>query len=434
MASTMETEVGSHRYQPYQVPGARTVSGSPRRAQVGSTSVRGREGGHHMGSRYTPMGTDPLHPLEPPTIMSVLGQAWASGGKTIVPTENHPSHSMPHPSIHTRPPAAVEMGTARSGASQLSMTEMVMPDPVNQGHSREDSALWTSFGQTTMKSRDMLVQDPRLNPPGTAGFYSPLSTERGIRTPAPGVDQARAERVSSSVELQDSPLETMARHQKALSYTHALRMQQEEQLQRAREKIQRSTVQAQTPPLQHPLDPPQLRPHSLPMLPDHRLLDHTGPQAHLTRPSSRTDLHMGMGMGEMGLLHMGDIGLGTETQLMQDMGLPRAVSGLQAQMYPPPQVLPAHPPRGHLYPQEALRHRTLSPRLGFIPGDDSHHQGMPGGSGMGDMSMSGGAMGLDMISAGNANSYLHPSMFAHDLLFDMSGMHDGEMPQLQRPS
>jgi len=312
------------------------------------------------------------------------------------------------------------------------MTEMVMPDPVNRDHSREDSASWTSFGQTTMKSRDMLVQDPRLNPPETAGFYSPLSTEREIHTPAPGVDQARAERVSLSVELQDSPLETMARHQKALSYTHALRMQQEEQLQRAREKVRLSTVQAQTPPLQRPLDPPQHRPHSLPMLPDRRLPDHTGPQAHLTRPSSRTDLHMGMGTGEMGLLPMGDIGLGTGTH-MQGMGVPRAVSGLQAQMYPPPQVLPVHPPRGHLYPQEAHHHRTLSPRLGFIPGDESPHQGMPGGSGMGDMSMS-GAMGLGMISAGDANSYLHPSMFTHDLMFDMSGMHDGEMTQLRRPS
>jgi len=156
-----------------------------------------------------------------------------------------------------------------------------------------------------------------------------------------------------------------------MSCSHKLRLQQEQQqLRKARENPQLSTVQAQM--FQRRLCPPQRRPLSLPMLPDHRPPGHTGPVhlAHL----NQIDIHMAERA-----LPTGNIGLGVKSQamrLMQGMAVSVDTSGPPVQMYLP-RVLSVHlQMQGHLYPQEARRHPMLSRRQEFVPGAESYLDGL----------------------------------------------------------
>jgi hypothetical protein len=348
------TAQDSPRYQPYRVPGTRTGSGSLRPARVGSTSAPDREAVHRTDSSRMPTDPGQRHPWDqedPQTIMSVLDTAWVSGGKTTVPSVTHPSRSM-HP-------LSVRLEVA-SEDSRPSMKEMGRMVPVNLDPSREDSASWSSLGLTM---GDRAVLSPPLDLQGLGEFYLPQSGTYTQRA----VDREPVAPDSLSVELQDSPLEieTTAHQGRALSYSQELRMQQEEQLRRVKERIQEHQyTTAQTPQSLHHLDLPQHRPQSLPMLSGPQLLDHSGHPAHLARPSSRIDMGMARmvpGMDSMALA-TGDMGMEAPQGMLDNMrGMVAVPSGL------PAQTLPA---RDHQYLQEAPRLQVPSRQRMHIPGDE----------------------------------------------------------------
>ncbi|KIK70113.1 hypothetical protein GYMLUDRAFT_236540 [Collybiopsis luxurians FD-317 M1] len=409
------TAQGSHRFQPYRAPGARTGSGFHRQVQADLTSALDRGVAHRMDSSHTHIDREQRQRWdhqEPQTIMSVLDLAWLSGGKTIV-SVNPPSLSMHHPSA---PPEVA------SGDSQSSMRGVERMEPPNLDHSRDDLLSWNS-ANPKMAVPDAL--NPHLDLQGQGEFYSPPS---GRETYTQQVaDLERVAQGSSSAELQGSPLgtEILARQvqrQRALSYSQELRMQQEEQLRRLKGKAQAhqlSIVQTRTPPPppQSPhQDPPQHRPHSLPMLPGHLLPD-PGHPVHLARPSSRIDMDMGMdrmnNMGNIlsmgmdsGALAAGNMGMGVHSR-------PR--SNLQAQIY---QEVPQQLARAHRYQQEAHLPQAPSRREVSMPGDDRVMA-----MGLGDDVRMG--MGVNMTN--NTNSYAYSNNFSLGMLHTGNlGLSEGE--------
>jgi len=230
----------------------------------------------------------------------------------------------------------------------------------NRDRSQENSALWSSV-HPEMQQEGLDGMIPRLDIRGPEASYLPPSgiwTGTGMSTHRVA-DQEPMERDSSSVEQPDSTLEiaTTGRETQprgVTSYSNVLRMQQEDQLRRARERVQAHlhfTPPIPTPPppppsphhLGHPL---QHHPHYPPMPLDHQHQGHIGHLAHLVRPSSRISMGMDMGMDDMHLgLSMGNMdlagGMGAQTQAIPEI---RHIQGdIQAVDLPAP-TYPQAPP------------------------------------------------------------------------------------------
>ncbi|KAE9394778.1 hypothetical protein BT96DRAFT_998193 [Gymnopus androsaceus JB14] len=271
-------------------------------------------------------------------IMSALDLAWVSGGKMIVhPLEIRPSRSMHHHSV-AAPPQTGNVG------SQPSRKEMEMMRVENRDRSQENSALWSSV-------------HPEMQQEGLDGMILAWTYE-DRRHPIHR-HQEPMERDSSSVEQPDSTLEiaTTGRETQprgVTSYSNVLRMQQEDQLRRARERVQAHLHF--TPPIPTPPPPPpsphhlghllQHHPHYPPMPLDHQHQGHIGHLAHLVRPSSQISMGMDMGMDDMHLgLSMGNMdlagGMGAQTQAIPEI---RHIQGdIQAVDLPAP-TYPQAPP------------------------------------------------------------------------------------------
>lgn len=384
----------SHRFKPYRVPETRAGSGFHRQIPVVSATVPDREVVHRMASSRTRIDRgrhQPRGQQEPQTIMSDLDLAWASGGTMTVPSANHPSLSM------RRPSAPPEVG---SGDSQNLMREMERIVP-SLDHSRGDSLSWNSVSPKTVLQSDL---NPRQD---QEGFYSHPS-ERGMYTPQVAVDLERAALDSLFGGLQALPSETeiqghpQVHRQRALSYSQELRMQQEEQLRKLRERVQDqqlSIVQTQTPPLlpqspPHP-DRPQHRPHSLPIPSGFPLLDPSGHPALPARPQSRVD-------GNIVLDHMN---LNTGIPDMGTGATSRRQSSLPAQIYR--REVPPQQARAHHYPQEVHPPQAPSPQqVSMLGGDRVIPMTFEDGIGM----------NMGIAASGNSNAYPYPDNFSFGLL------------------
>ncbi|KAJ4477476.1 hypothetical protein J3R30DRAFT_223279 [Lentinula aciculospora] len=350
------------RYQPYRIPRARMDSDSHRPPRVDLTSGPDLEVGPHMAHMPIDQGRH-LHwdQDHPQTTMSILGMAWVSGGKTIAPMGSHPSPSTHLHSTHQ---------AVANADFQLSMRETGMSEPANLGLNPEDSALWSFVPQKTY----LAAQNLPLVPQGLEEYFSLQSGVENHTPPQPqAVDQEPVVQDSLFVELQDSPLEIerTAQRQRALSYSHELRLQQEDQLRRVREKVQvhqQSTIR--TPSLQNPHHLDQLqqyRRHSQPM-PDPQLPGHTDHPVHLVHPSNRTDATTATGnMGDIDPgLGIDNMSTGPHSQTLAITAQSMVLPDLPNQVHPPvPQQV-----QGHHYPQEVHLRRAPSRQQASMLGDE----------------------------------------------------------------
>ncbi|KAJ4468590.1 hypothetical protein C8J55DRAFT_200044 [Lentinula edodes] len=376
-AHSLPLDIPGPRYQPYRVPRARTGSGFHHPPQVTMTSDLDLEAGHPKGHLPTDQEQHPSWAQEPPqTLSAMLDIAWYSGGKTSALVESHLSHSMP---LHSAHPAAENVD------SQLLTKETGIIRPANPARNPGDSVSWNYVPQKTYPGvRNLhLVQESFLPQSGTENIPQQLQE----------VGQEQVARGSLSVELQDSRLEIermaqVAQHQRTMSYSYGLRLQQEDQLRKAREKVQaeqQSTTQTMLLRNPHHLDHlQQYRRRSLSMLPGHQLLGHTDRVAHLARPSSQIDMGMGkcpgtVNMGgndpDLGIDHMalsaGDmalaLGMGAHSQTLDN--IPQSMASPPG---PPVQMhLPAlQQAQGHHYLQEVHHRQAPSRQQAFMLGDE----------------------------------------------------------------
>ncbi|KAJ3775638.1 hypothetical protein FB446DRAFT_384082 [Lentinula raphanica] len=366
---SLPSDITGPRYQPYQVPGARMGSGSRHPRRVDLTSGQDPE----VGLRKGRMSTDQEQHQQWGQEQSIQDLAWVTAGKTTVQMGTHPSLSTPLHSAHL----AVE-----NADFQPSMRETER-EPVNLDHSQGDLASWNSALQTAYPDD----QNHPLAPQRLEEYYSPPSGNHTLQQPL-GADREQVAQDSLSVERQDSTLEIermvqLNQYRRAMNYSHELRLQQEAQLRRIREKVQmpQSMPQPLRPSLQSPHHPDQLqqyRHHSQPMPLDPQPPILADQLAHLTPQLNRNDRGMDIAIMR-GIAPVQDIGnlVLSAGEVGQDMEphsqvpentAPNMVSppGHLAQMLPPaPQQVPVH----H-YPQEVYHHRAPSQQQASMPGDD----------------------------------------------------------------
>ncbi|KAJ3740598.1 hypothetical protein DFH05DRAFT_1463134 [Lentinula detonsa] len=360
------------RYRPYQVPRVQMGSGSRHPLRVDLTSGQALEVGLHRERMPSDQGQRPHWGQEQhQTVTSMQDMAWVLDGKTIALMESHPSRSTPLHSAHL---------AAESVDSQLSTRETGMREPVNLDRNQGDSASWNSVLQKTHPG----VQNLRLAHQGSEEFYSlQLGIENHTPQQPQEVDPEQVAQDSLSVELQDSPSEIgrmaqLTQYQRAMSYSHGMRLQQEDQLRRIREKTQvprQSTIQAQSPSLRNPHHPDHLQQYrrlSLSMSQDHQLPRLTDRPAHLTRPLHQIGKQMDTG-------NMRGIDLGLDSNIMalsagevHSQALVNTARSMVSQPGLPDRILPAalQQVQGHHYPQEVYHHRAPSLQQAAMPGDD----------------------------------------------------------------